>query len=256
MNTIIPIKALGDNYIWLYANLDNNACFIVDPGDAEPVINTLSHHGFDLKAILITHHHFDHCAGVADLLNLFDIPVYAPRHEKINGATHLLAEGDTVTLPEVDASFEVLDIPAHTLGHIAYYGLGVLFTGDTLFTGSCGRLFEGTPQQLFDALSKLSNLPDETLVYCGHEYTESNLRFAARIEPDNKALQERIIEVTERRSKDLPTVPSTIACEKATNPFLRTHIASIRSVAQEHAGKKLSTPVDVLRELRRWKDHF
>ncbi|HLU76687.1 MAG TPA: hydroxyacylglutathione hydrolase [Burkholderiales bacterium] len=252
--TVVPIPAFNDNYIW--ALHDTRRVAIVDPGDARPVQDYLRREGLALSAILLTHHHNDHIGGVATLARAHDVPIYAPHDERIATATERVREGDTVELPEFGLKFEVLEVPGHTRTHVAYYGAGMLFCGDTLFACGCGRLFEGTPEQMHRSLGKFAALPDDTLVYCAHEYTLSNIAFSRAVEPDNAALAAR--EASDRASREAnrPTLPSTIGLEKATNPFLRVTEPAVTASAARYAGRDLGTPVDVLAAIRQWKNEF
>jgi hydroxyacylglutathione hydrolase len=261
--SIIPVPAFKDNYLWLIH--DGVHAAIVDPGDAQPVLAALVAHRLTLTAILLTHHHADHIAGVPALLAHAPapkkVPVYGPRHDGIGAVTHPLDEGDRVSLPGLDLSLSVLEVPGHTLGHIAYLrdtpGESWLFCGDTLFAGGCGRLFEGTPEQMRASLGKLASLPDDTQVYCAHEYTLSNLRFAATVEPSNEAISQRIARETAKREAGLPTLPSTIGLERATNPFLRAGEPEIAGQLSAHGKLGGSTaPAAVFAALREWKNHF
>jgi hydroxyacylglutathione hydrolase len=251
---IIPIPAFDDNYIWLICNKRYAAA--VDPGDAEPVLDYLSRHGLQLAAILNTHHHGDHTGGNEDLLRHSAVPVYGSRRETIPGMTHPVGEGNTVLLPELDVGFAVLDIPGHTAGHVAYYGANSLFCGDTLFACGCGRLFDGTPAQMHASLQKLAALPDETLVYCAHEYTLANIDFAKAVEPTNTALLQRETLDREAREQGRPTLPSSMALEKATNPFLRCDRHTVIEAANHYAGHELGDPVSVFAVIREWKNRF
>lgn len=251
---ILAVPAFKDNYIWLMISQDQKYAVIVDPGDAAPVLSALQHHKLNLTAILITHHHWDHTNGIAELIKYYPVPVFGPATEKIPGVTCPVSEKYPVLLPKLKLTWRVLDIPGHTLGHIAYYNNDSLFCGDTLFTGGCGKLFEGTAAQLHHSLCKLANLPDNTKVYCGHEYTQSNLRFAQIVEPENNNLLYRIEKTTKLREKNLPTVPSTIIEEKQTNPFLRCHIPEVIHSAEQYAGKEFRDPVEVFTCLRGWKN--
>lgn len=205
MIEILPIPAFDDNYIWLIRNQEFAA--VVDPGDADPVMEYLQRHRLMLTAILITHHHGDHCGGAEELRRHFDCPVYGPRREKIIATTQPVEENNIVSLPELGAAFDVVDVPGHTIGHIAYYGINSLFCGDALFACGCGRLFEGTPEQMQSSLAKLAALPDETRVYCAHEYTLDNIRFARIADPGNIALQQREVRERQIRAQGLPTLP-------------------------------------------------
>jgi hydroxyacylglutathione hydrolase len=220
------------------------------------VIAHLEREGFALAAILATHHHGDHVGGIRDLLARWPVPVFGPAHEAIPGRTHALAEGESIVVPGIGLALSVLDIPGHTAGHIAYVGDGILFCGDTLFAAGCGRLFEGTPAQMVSSLDKLSVLPEATRVYCGHEYTLANLRFALAVEPGSAALVERQAREQAKRERGLPTLPSTIGDERATNPFLRAGVPTLRAAAERRAGRALEGRVGVFAELRAWKNTF
>lgn len=245
------IPAFKDNYIWLLRCGDR--AVVVDPGDAVPVLKRLQADGLKLEAIFVTHHHADHQGGVADLIEQWPVPVFGPAKESITGCTQRLSGGEGIEV--LGQGFEVLAVPGHTAGHIAYQMAGAVFCGDTLFGAGCGRLFEGTPAQMFESLATLAALSDDTLIYCAHEYTEANLRFAAAVEPDNAAIQRRMAGVGERRRVGLPTVPSTLAEEKATNPFLRCAEPAVVSAARRHnAGA--DDPVSVFAAIREWKNVF
>ncbi len=256
MKDVFALGAFSDNYIWVLPDTGNTRALVVDPGDATPVVEGLRARGLELAGILVTHHHGDHCGGVRELLRERDVPVYGPAHERIPGRTHALEDGDTVAPDGFDLSLTVIDCPGHTAGHIAYFGGGMLFCGDTLFAGGCGRLFEGTPAQMHATLARFAALPGETRVYCGHEYTQANLTFAIEAEPDNDELRTRLERVRAQRRDGMITLPSTIAEERATNPFLRSDSASVRAHAQQHAGRTLTDPVDVFAAVRAWKDSF
>jgi hydroxyacylglutathione hydrolase len=251
---VTPIPAFQDNYLWL---LDNGRfAAVVDPGDAEPVLRHLETHKLALSAILVTHHHGDHIGGVAELLARYPVPVFGPAGEDIPDLTVRLHEGDSVTVPGLGITFSILDVPGHTAGHIAYVGNGMLFCGDTLFACGCGRLFEGTAAQMTASLAKLAVLPGGTRVYCAHEYTLSNIRFAEAVEPGNTALHERKVREIQKRERGIPTVPSSIALECDTNPFLRWSAPEVIASAERVAGKKLHQPQEVFGALREWKNHF
>ena len=251
---ILPIPAFKDNYIWALS--DGRRAVVVDPGDAQPVLDYLARERIELVAVLATHHHPDHVGGVAELRRGRDIPVYGPKNEPIATLTHPIAGGDRVAIPALGVAFEVIDVPGHTRAHIAYYGSKLLFCGDTLFACGCGRVFEGTPAQLHASLAKLAALPDDTLVYCGHEYTLANIRFARAVEPGNAALAERERTDGRTREQNLPTVPSTIGREKATNPFLRCGEPEVVQSAARHGGAAVTDPVKVFAAIRDWKNRF
>lgn len=254
MITIQPILAFTDNYIWLMTHIESRKAIIVDPGEAEPVLARLQQDHLNLIAILITHHHLDHTGGIGDILARYPVPVYGSAREQILNCTHPLDDNDQVAWPDLGIEFNVLSIPGHTHGHIAYYGHNSLFCGDTLFTGGCGRIFEGTALQLHQALERIAKLPPSTEIYCGHEYTLSNLRFAIRVEPQNLALQTRLSQVEQLRQNNLPTVPETLGVELATNPFLRCHLPSIRQAVNDHVGKLERDPAAIFAALRAWKN--
>lgn len=258
MAAIIPIPAFADNYIWLIR--EGSSAAVVDPGDAAPVIAYLDARALALTAIVTTHHHADHVGGNRELLARWPCPVLGPAHETIPGRTRALREGDRVDVPGLPVTFDVLDIPGHTAGHIAYVGAvgatPAVFCGDTLFAAGCGRLFEGTPGQMWSSLSKLVALDPATNVYCGHEYTLANLRFARAVEPTNRHMQEREAREQDKRARNEPTVPSTIAEEKLTNPFLRAGEPVVRAAAEAHAGRALPDVVATFAELRAWKNAF
>lgn len=256
MMPIIPIPAFRDNYIWLLR--EGRRVAVVDPGDAAPVLAYLDANGLDLAAIIATHHHGDHVGGIPGLMRRFDVPVYGPAREAIPGRSHALAQGDSIVVPGIGLAFEVIDIPGHTAGHIAFYCAAqeILFCGDTLFAAGCGRIFEGTPAQMWESLSKLAALPGATRVHCGHEYTMANLRFATAVEPANADLPVRTAREQAKRDAGVPTLPSTIAEERATNPFLRAGVAAVAKAASAHAGRALTNVVDVFAELREWKNGF
>jgi hydroxyacylglutathione hydrolase len=254
MMEVHPVHAFDDNYIWLIGCRDQPHVAIVDPGDEEPVIERIERDGLKPEAILITHHHGDHTGGVAELVQRYGIPVYGPANERIPALTRALAEGDTVELSGCGLRFEVIDTPGHTRGHICYVGHGALFCGDTLFAGGCGRLFEGTAEQMYQSLEKIRALPDETLVYCAHEYTLANLTFALVAEPHNADTLARMEQVRALRAAGRDTVPSTMSLEKKTNPFLRSHDPALIRAAEGFSGQPLPSPVEVFATVRHWKD--
>ncbi|MFC5473958.1 hydroxyacylglutathione hydrolase [Paraherbaspirillum soli] len=254
--SVLAVPAFNDNYLWLIH--DGRHAAVVDPGDAAPILDALARHNLTLTAILLTHHHADHVGGVQTLLQSFKVPVFGPDSEAIAGVSQPLSEGDTADIPQLGLHLSVLDVPGHTSGHIAYVAAEQhwLFCGDTLFAGGCGRLFEGTPTQMTDSLAKLSALQDDTLVFCAHEYTLSNLRFALAVEPDNAKLIARIAAEQAKRDRNQPTVPSTIGLENATNPFLRYRQATIIANLQSAGRLEAADPVSAFAALREWKNTF
>lgn len=259
MIQITPLPAFSDNYIWLLQDAAARRCAVVDPGDSTPVLAWLTDHpGWQLSDILVTHHHHDHTGGVLALKQATGARVLGPAQEEIPGCDLPLADGQHIRLLERD--WQVLHVPGHTAGHIALFGEAddepVLFCGDTLFAAGCGRLFEGTAEQMHASLQRLARLPAQTRVYCTHEYTLSNLRFALAVEPDNPVLQQRQSEAASLRARDLPTLPSTLALELATNPFLRVSEPAIRVQCAARSESPLASPSAVFAALRSWKDNF
>lgn len=250
MLNIIPISAFQDNYIWIIENGTHAA--VVDPGDAEPVISALKKRGLELTTILITHHHTDHIGGVNELMREFSPGIYAPAKEQYHFSHIAVRDNQTINIPKLNLSLKVMDVGGHTLGHVAYYGENAIFCGDTLFGGGCGRLFEGTPEQMFVSLQKIAALPNETAVYCAHEYTEHNLQFAKTVEKNNLALIDRISCSRKTRLAGLPTIPSSIKLELATNPFLRCTSQEIR----ESLGLQDANPIEIFTRLRQLRNQF
>jgi hydroxyacylglutathione hydrolase len=262
MLNVIPVHAFKDNYFWVID--DGQHAVVVDPGDATLVISYLTQKSLRLAAILVTHHHADHVGGIGGLLDWCEdhnIVVYGPASENIPRCTHKLNGGAVVHITSPNLSLRVIDVPGHTAGHIAYYAEheGWLFCGDTLFAGGCGRLFEGTAAQMRNSLGKLAALPAETKVFCAHEYTLANLRFAIAVEPDNQALRARIAADTATRERGEPTLPSTMGLERATNPFLRWDEATVKLAATRASSGTIGSnaPADlVFAAIREWKNNF
>ena len=252
-----PISAFADNYIWLlYDSRSRQAC-VVDPGNAQPVLAALRELKLELTSVLITHHHFDHVGGLEALQAEYSPQVYGPTNPAITGIGKSVGQGDTVTV--LGTEFTVLEVPGHTLDHIAYFHPGetpLLFCGDTLFAGGCGRVFEGTPGMMYQSLQSLAALPPTTRVYCAHEYTMANLVFAQAVEPDNKALRQRIVKAEATRARNEPTVPSELALELATNPFLRCADAQLRASLAAQEKLEGEDNAEVFASVRAWKDTF
>lgn len=257
MLEVSPVRAFSDNYLWLVRTPgDPTGAVVVDPGDARPVQVALEEQDLQLRAILVTHHHPDHVGGVRALAERYSADVFGPAREKLPCEFKPLEGGAVVSLPGLGLEFDVMDVPGHTLGHIAYHGHGALFCGDTLFSAGCGRLFEGTPAQMLDSLDRIAALPDETLVYCAHEYTLGNLRFAAAVEPGNADVLETLDAVQALRNRDAITLPTTLDRERRINPFLRCREPAVRAAAEARAGRHLADTSDVFAVVRSWKDGF
>ena len=263
MIQIDALPAFNDNYLWLLQDTATQRCAVVDPGDAAPVLAWLqANPGWQLSEILVTHHHFDHVGGVEQLKTATGAKVYGPSQEKIPARDVALDDGDQIEV--LGLTLRIFTVPGHTLGHIAYYaasaateaGVPLLFCGDTLFAAGCGRLFEGTPAQMFSSLGRLAALPDDTAIYCTHEYTLSNLRFAQAVEPHNPEVNARLAQVTEWRERGQISLPSNLALERATNPFLRAEVANVVAKIDERDGASQRTPDEVFARLRAWKDQF
>ena len=257
MIIIDALPAFSDNYIWLLQDTEQQRCAVVDPGDAAPVEAWLAANpGWQLSDILITHHHFDHVGGIERLKTITGARVLGPANENIPGRDLALRDGDQAEV--LGHHFDIYEVPGHTLGHIAYIQPEQhwLFCGDTLFAGGCGRLFEGTPEQMHSSLSRLAALAEQTQVFCTHEYTLSNLRFAAAVEPSNAEIQDRLTQVSQWRETGKISLPSTIALERTTNPFLRCAQPLVGARIAEREGPASRSPAEVFAALRAWKDHF
>lgn len=255
MIQISALPAFTDNYIWLLQDPQTQRVAVVDPGDAAPVLAWLKQNPqWSLSDILVTHHHHDHVGGVEQLKNLTGARVCGPANETIPARDVALQDNDRISV--LGRDFDVFAVPGHTLGHIAFYHPGVLLCGDTLFAAGCGRLFEGTPEQMHTSLERLAALPAETLVYCTHEYTQSNLKFAQAVEPHNDDIAKRVEHVNGLRARGEMTLPSNLALEKRTNPFLRTSETSVKEKADERNGRDNRSGAEVFASLRAWKDKF
>ncbi|MEP5569365.1 MAG: hydroxyacylglutathione hydrolase [Halioglobus sp.] len=257
MLSIQPVPAFNDNYIWLISTAESNQAYVVDPGDPAVVEKALQAQELTLAGILITHHHFDHVGGLAELKAKYNATVYGPDNPAIEGLDHIVKAGDEVDV--FGATFSVLEVPGHTLDHIAYFSSGdnpLIFCGDTLFAGGCGRVFEGTHEMMYDSLTTLAELPADTRIYCAHEYTLANLDFARAVEPNNTPLSQRIGDAQATRNAGNPTVPSTLSLELATNPFVRCTTPELQ--ASLRAQNKLTSehPAAVFATVREWKDNF
>lgn len=252
---IAPIKAFTDNYIW--AMYTNEHCVVVDPGDARPVMQFLKEHQLTLSAVLITHHHPDHTGGIKALTQAFpELPVFGPNNPSIDGITQPLQEQDVVYLNELQLECFIMEAPGHTLDHIMFYTKGILFCGDTLFSVGCGRLFEGTPQQMTETLNKITRLPDDTMLYGTHEYTQANIEFALAVEPNNEYLKQYKLWVERQIYNNKPTLPTMLKEQLKLNPFLRLNEKNVKLYADEFAQNFLKDSVQVFAALRQAKDEF
>lgn len=259
--TVNVIPAFSDNYIWALGNHSTDNVVLVDPGDAQVCIDYIEAEHKVLTEILITHHHQDHVGGLPALKSYcqeknWPLTIYTPEHESIAYSDVAVNEQSQISLASLACSFEVIELPGHTLGHIAYISQGHLFCGDTLFSGGCGRVFEGTYQQMHHSLNKLSALEDDTKIYCAHEYTQANVNFALAVEPNNIDLVQYYNQVKKLREQQLPTLPSTIALERSINPFLRCQQSEVIQSAELYSGKTLLDSNEVFATIRQWKDIF
>ncbi|MRI34171.1 hydroxyacylglutathione hydrolase [Endozoicomonas sp. OPT23] len=259
MINVFPIPAFEDNYIWCLQESSGTDCLVVDPGDASVVIDCLNERQLTLKGILVTHHHWDHTNGVEELLQHCSVPVYGPHNAEIKLVSHRVGDKDKIKL--LDTEFEVITTPGHTLDHICYIAepntdSPFLFCGDTLFSAGCGRLFEGEPEQMFNSLNKLKQLPPQTRIYCTHEYTAANVRFALAVEPENHTLVQYAEEVAIARAEGRETLPVLMAQQLEVNPFLRTDKTSVIEAVIRKNGDGVYSGADVLRVIRQWKDNF
>lgn len=256
MHKVSPVKAFSDNYIWLLEAENAPRALVVDPGDARPVVEALRQRQLELVAILITHHHADHVGGVQHLMDATGARVFGPTGESLPIDCERVSGGQKLKLDRLGLTFDVLDVPGHTSGHIAYHSAGMLFCGDTLFSAGCGRLFEGSAEQMLNSLDRLAALPGETRVFCAHEYTLANIRFAQAVEPGNGSLAVYRQKAEALSRQQLPTLPTTLDWELKVNPFLRVRKPTVWAAAQEYAGRPLTTAEEVFATVRRWKDGY
>ena len=254
MLSIKPIKALSDNYIWLVTT--NEGSIVIDPGESKQIIDLVKSNEIDLEGILITHHHYDHTNGIEEILKYKKVEVYGPKNN-VNSITKRVKQNDVFNL--IGLKFEVIETPGHTLDHIAFYcfkdGKSILFCGDTLFSGGCGRVFEGTYSQMYESLKKLSKLPEDTQIFCGHEYTSSNLQFACAVEPNNQFIREYNQEIIEKTKNGEPSLPSSLKIEHMINPFIRCNEENLIDNINKKFGE-VSSEIEIFSTLRKWKDDF
>ncbi len=254
MLSIKPIKALSDNYIWLVTT--NEGSIVIDPGESKQIIDLVKSNEIDLEGILITHHHYDHTNGIKEILKYKKVEVFGPKNN-LNSITKRVKQNDVFNL--IGLKFEVIETPGHTLDHIAFYCLkdekSILFCGDTLFSGGCGRVFEGTYSQMYESLKKLSKLPEDTQIFCGHEYTSSNLQFACAVEPNNQFIREYNQEIIEKTKNGEPSLPSSLKIEHMINPFIRCNEENLIDNINKKFGE-VSSEIEIFSTLRKWKDNF
>ncbi|KAA3648946.1 MAG: hydroxyacylglutathione hydrolase [Proteobacteria bacterium] len=251
---VTPIKAFTDNYIW--AIHDNQHCYVVDPGQAEPVNQFIADKQLSLSGILITHHHNDHVGGMVSLQQRHQVPAWGPDDDRINGELQVVTEQNQVDLQALSVCLQVLFIPGHTISHIAFYNNDWLFCGDALFSLGCGRMFEGHPAMFVESLNKIKALPEHLAVYCGHEYTQDNCRFARALEPDSQALMEFCQQIKKLRAQQKPSLPSRLSTELKLNPFLRTADNDYQKLVQNHLKTPINDAITCFAALRQWKDNF
>ena len=254
--SVQAVPALKDNYVWLIRAENSAHVIVIDPGDEKPVIEAIRHQGLIPVAIIITHHHYDHVDGIEPFLEHFQVPVYGPANELIPAVSHPLLPSDNLSIQKNFPSCQVIAVPGHTNGHLAYLFGDSLFCGDTLFSAGCGRLLGGTYSQLFTSLKYICSLPLKTKIYCAHEYTANNLKFSRTVEPDNIEVQQRLEFVDKLRSENKITLPSTLEIELATNPFLRCQEPNVVSAAEQYISRNLVSELAVFTVLRQWKDNF
>ncbi len=254
--TVHAVPVLEDNYVWLLQANGSQSVIVIDPGDAEPVIAFIRQQNLVPVAILVTHHHYDHVDGIQPFLAQYPVPIFGPDGESIPGMTQPLSATDNLSIHADFPDCQVIAVPGHTHGHIAYKINDCLFCGDTLFAAGCGRLLGGTHAQLLASLKDISTLPLETKIYCAHEYTVANLKFARTVEPNNIETQQRLRHVTQLRAQGHITLPSTLALELTTNPFLRCHEPAVIKAVEQHVSQRLSDELAVFTALRQWKDSF
>ena len=256
MSKIARIPAFNDNYLWL--GHSNHQAYVVDPGDAKPVLNFLRDNELELTDILLTHHHADHIGGVDELISHYpNCNVFGPDTQRFPMVTAPCKQGDKIHTTATSTTFEVFEVPGHTIDHIAFYSAPNLFVGDTLFSAGCGRLFEGTPEQMFESLNKIKTLPEDTKVFCAHEYTEANCTFALAVTPQNEQLKSYYQQVKLLRKADAATIPTILATEKLINPFLRVNDEQVKeSIIEKFGLEPDSSSTKIFEHLRKWKDNF